>query len=73
MNKTSLVFQIVFAVIVSFILLLTFSTVQTFTNYKDALYTSEKEKIDIVMDVITPSILVNIDFGLNENIDALLN
>jgi len=73
MNRTSLVFQIVFSVIISFILLLTFSTVQTFTNYKDALYTSEKEKIDIVMDVITPSILVNIDFGLNENIDALLN
>ncbi|MEA2098699.1 MAG: response regulator [Campylobacterota bacterium] len=71
MNKTSLVFQIVFAVIVSFILLFTFSTRQTFFSYKDALYTSEKEKIDIIIDVITPSILVNIDFGLDENIDTL--
>jgi len=72
MNKTSLVFQIVFSVLVSFLLLFAFSTRQTFVSYKNVLYTTEKEKIDIVMDVITPSIIVNMEFGLDENIDTLL-
>ena len=77
MNKVSLLSQIVFIVIIFFLLIFGFFARETFIVQQKSLYILEKEKINIVMDVITPSIILNFEFGLTENIvtslEQLLN
>ena len=68
MNKISLLSQIVFIVILFFLLIFGFFAREIFVVQQKSLYILEKEKINIVMDVITPSIILNFEFGLNENI-----
>ncbi len=73
MNKTSLLFQIVFTVTLSFVILFVYSTEETFDNYKKTLYELQKEKIDVIIDVVSPLIIINVDFGLYDNIEMTLS
>ena len=73
MNKISLLSQIVYIVIIFFLLIFGFFAREIFITQQKSLYSLEKEKINIVMDVISPSIVLNIEFGLKENIVTTLN
>jgi len=72
LNKVSLLSQIVFIIVIFFLLIFGFFAKETFVTQKKDLYSLEKEKIHIAMDVISPSIILNLDFGLNENISTTL-
>lgn len=72
MNKISLSSQILFTVVVFFLLIFGFFTRESFVNYEKTLSRLQNEKIDSVVDVVTPSIVLNLDFGLNDNIKTLL-
>ena len=72
MNKISLLYQIVFTVVFFFLVIFVFFIRESFLKYETTLKDAQKEKINIVLDVLTPSIVVNLEFGLNENIEILL-
>ncbi len=73
MNKISLLSQIVSIVIVFFVLIFSFFAREIFLIQRESLYSLEKEKINIAIDVISPSIILNLEFGLTENITASLD
>ena len=72
MNKISLLYQIVSIVIIFFLLIFGFFAREIFVTQQKSLYSLEKEKINIVMDVISPSIVLNLEFGLSDNIKTSL-
>jgi len=73
MNKISLLYQIVFTIVVFFLIMFVFFVRESFVKYETALKNVQKEKIDIVLDIVTPSIILNLDFGLTDNIETLLS
>ena len=70
-NNISFITKIIFAVSLAFVLSFSIIYYVVFENYKTVLLEEQAKKINILLNTISPSVEINLEFNMLDNIDTL--